>query len=90
MQTDPQQNDEHVLGELNAWVRSLYATEGDQRWQHFAKPLSAAMVSARHCLFQRAGFSFEYSDSPDYGKIRIGNDGLAQFPGLQGHDGFFN
>jgi hypothetical protein len=28
-------------------------------------------------LFQRAGFSFEYSDSPDYGKIWIGNDDLV-------------
>jgi hypothetical protein len=77
MQTDPQQNDEHALNELNAWVRSLHATEGDQRWQHFAKPLSAAIVRARHSLFQRAGFSFEYSDSPDYGKIWIGNDDLV-------------
>lgn len=77
MQTDPQQNDEHVLNELNGWVRSLHATEGEHRWQHFAKPLSAAMVSARHSLFQRAGFSFEYSDSPDYGKIWLGNDDLV-------------
>jgi hypothetical protein len=77
MQTDQQQNDEHVLNELNAWVRSLHATEGDHGWQHFAKPLSAAIVSARHSLFKRAGFSFEYLDSPDYGKIWIGNHDLV-------------
>jgi len=77
MQNDLQQNDEHALNELNAWVRFLHATEGNQRWRHFAKPLSAAIVSARHSLFQRAGFRFEYSDSPDYGKLWIGDDELV-------------
>ena len=77
MQAEPPQNDTDALNELNAWVASLHLAKGDLSWQHFAKPLSAAIVRARHSLFQRAGFNFEYSDSPDYGKIWIGDDDLV-------------
>jgi hypothetical protein len=77
MQTDRQQNDEDIVAELKGWVRSLQVTQGDRSWQYFAKPLSAAMTSARYVIFDRAGFTFEYSDSPNYGKIWIGNDDLV-------------
>lgn len=78
MQTDRQQIDDDAVNRIKAWIRSLYDTKGDQQWQHFAKPLSVAIVHARHSAFDRAGFRFEYSDSPNLGTIWIGDDDLVK------------
>lgn len=82
MQTDRQQNEDDAVNEIKAWIRSLrdteYDTEDEQAWQTFAKPLSAGIISARHSAFDRAGFRFEYADSPNLGTIWIGDDDLVK------------
>jgi hypothetical protein len=62
---DQQQAEDGAVHELNAWVHSLHTTEGDKAWDYFTQPLSAAIVSARHAVFNRAGFRFEYPGSND-------------------------
>jgi hypothetical protein len=75
METDQQQDEDDVVNDLSAWLRSMYNTVGNKTWSYFAKPLSAAIVSARQSACERAGFRFEYPvDSPGYGKLWIDNE----------------